>query len=416
MQFPQYTCGEIRLLADRCAPAANSSLRFRDGLLRWGYGIAKRGGKGLAAGSRPAAARMDDLAGMEARMKPARRRWLLVVLAVAFCLRWPPMADAHDAAADRKVKELLAAAKVNLDNDEPAAAEKQYSTVLRSQPRNVDALVGRGTALRRLDKFDAALTDFQAALRLNPHNADALSGRGAVYGYKGDFPRTFADCDEAIRLDPKNSDVYSYRGYVRTDRHNFDKAIADFNGAIERNARNVGAWFGRGTAHADNQQIDDAILDFSEGIRLKPKMATRFPARAAVWAAKQEHGKAIADISEAIALKANEAKYYSARASYRCNIKDYDGALADANAATRLESTNRDFYRLRGSIYEAKNDLVRSSRDYDQCRQLGLAAILANSNSRPTASNQRRPPRRWKSESRSKSGPWNTATMSRKAL
>ncbi len=91
------------------------------------------------------------------------------------------MADARDAAADRKVKELLAAAKENLDNDEPAAAEKQYSTVLRSQPRNMEALVGRGTALRRLDKFDAALADFQAALRLNPHNADALSGRGAVY-------------------------------------------------------------------------------------------------------------------------------------------------------------------------------------------------------------------------------------------
>ena len=127
---------------------------------------------------------LGDLAGKEARMKPIRRRWLLAVLAVSFCLPWSSPADARGllarprghwrvprarwrrAAGDSTVKQLLAAAKENLDNDEAAEAEKKYSAVLRMEPGNVEALVGRGTALGRLDKGDAELADFQAALCL----------------------------------------------------------------------------------------------------------------------------------------------------------------------------------------------------------------------------------------------------------
>lgn len=104
-------------------------------------------------------------------MRSVARRVLVVVLTVSLVVPWSAAADARTAAARPRafwrlprarwrraseactVQQLLAQARANLDNDEPAAAEKQYSAVLRLEPGNVAALIGHGTALLRLDRL-----------------------------------------------------------------------------------------------------------------------------------------------------------------------------------------------------------------------------------------------------------------------
>jgi tetratricopeptide (TPR) repeat protein len=331
---------------------------------------------------------MDDLAGMEARMKPARRRWLLVVLAVSFCLPWSPAADARGllawprgqwrlsrarwrrAAADDKIKQLLAAAKEDIENDEPEAAETLYSTVLRMEPGNVKALIGRGGAMGRLDKFDAAMDDFQAAVRLSPRNADALCRRGAVYAKKGDFPRAFADCEEAIRLDPKNGDAYGFRGYARSEHHEFDKAIADYSRAVELGPHDAYAWLGLGAVLANNRHLDDANVALSEAIRLNPRIADCFRARAMVWGAKKEYGNLIADITEAIRLKPATSQYYLLRAEAYEGINDLDRAISDCEAAIRLDQQNAEAFRNRGWCFGKKNDCDAAFCDLNESIRL----------------------------------------------
>ena len=167
-------------------------------------------------------------------MRSVARRVLVVVLAVSLVVPWAAAADVRPAVARPRglfsrlprararraaeacaVQQLLAQARANLDKDEPAAAEKQYSAVLRIEPGNVAAFVGHGTALRQLNRLNGALLACETAIRLDPRNSDAYRARAAVYVVKGDYSRAFADCDEAIRLNPKNSDAYYWRGYAR---------------------------------------------------------------------------------------------------------------------------------------------------------------------------------------------------------
>ncbi len=178
-------------------------------------------------------------------MKPVARRWLLVVLAVTLSLPWSEAREARagivrphglwrhprtrwrHAAADRTVQSLLAAEQQNLDNHDPATAERQFSAVLRIEPCNVAALARRSVARTQLGRTDDALADSETAIRLASGSSDAYLARAGVYAAKHDFVRAIADCNEAIRLNAKNEYAYYWRGCANDASHDSEKAIQD---------------------------------------------------------------------------------------------------------------------------------------------------------------------------------------------
>jgi tetratricopeptide (TPR) repeat protein len=314
-------------------------------------------------------------------MQSAARRLLVAVLTASLVVPWSAAAEArafvarprefwrlprarwrHTAEA-RKVQQLLAQGQANLDNAEPAAAEKQFAAVLRLEPCNVTALIGRGNALRCLDKPDAALSYFQTALRLDPKNAVAFSGRGRVRSNQKDFDGALADCTEAIRLSPASSEAYRNRGCIYDNHHQPEKAIADFDRAIMLSPQNAWVYYDRAYVRWNMKQLDQAISDASQAIKLAPKVATFLRTRACVWTAKSEYGKANADINQAIRLKPTEAEFYVVRGELHSWLNDPDSAITDATRATELDAKSAVATSLRGRAYCKKGDLDRGIVD-----------------------------------------------------
>lgn len=62
-----------------------------------------------------------------------------------------------------------------------------YNSVLRLEPRNVDALYHRGTVYEKLGCLDEAIHDFTAVLTLDPNHVKAGYARGACRNLKGEF-------------------------------------------------------------------------------------------------------------------------------------------------------------------------------------------------------------------------------------
>jgi WD40 repeat protein len=85
-------------------------------------------------------------------------------------------------------------------DDEAALAD--CDAALKRDPKDADALLGRGRAHRLAGRPDQAVADLSEALRLRPGSARAHYERGLAHADRGDYARAKKDLDEAIRLDP----------------------------------------------------------------------------------------------------------------------------------------------------------------------------------------------------------------------
>ena len=90
---------------------------------------------------------------------------------------------------------------VALIGNQYALAIAQFDAVLRQQPGNATAHLGRGTASSRLGEVDKAMADYTEAIRLAPNNALAFCNRGRAKRTINDASGN-ADIVKARQLDP----------------------------------------------------------------------------------------------------------------------------------------------------------------------------------------------------------------------
>ncbi len=116
---------------------------------------------------------------------PSRRRELLreyaeQVLYAGQPLRAVPLfqeiLDWPDLTAKDKRDAQLGLARALAWSGQQKLAIPVFSDIIASDPRDVEALIGRGNALNDITRHQAALVDFEVVLALQPRNAEAIRG------------------------------------------------------------------------------------------------------------------------------------------------------------------------------------------------------------------------------------------------
>jgi tetratricopeptide (TPR) repeat protein len=123
------------------------------------------------------------------------------------------------------------------DLDETQHLYDCCEAVLRQDPDDVDARLGRAQAHLRKGKYDDALADVAAALRRAPQCRDAYFLRGLIHKQTGDAAQALEDFTEAIRLDVKYAAAYYQRGLVHAKTGAFARAKEDFEEAVRLDPR-----------------------------------------------------------------------------------------------------------------------------------------------------------------------------------
>src|SRR5262245_48968161 len=139
-----------------------------------------------------------------------------------------------------------------------------------SAATKAEAAWDRGVWHMEREEWDECIKEFTEVIRLEPKNGDAYFLRGIVKHYQQEFDAAIADYDAAIKLDPKDTDALLNRGKARFDLEQDSQALTDVEAALHITPNNAEALCLRGKIREVANQYREALPDYQKAAKLEP--------------------------------------------------------------------------------------------------------------------------------------------------
>ena len=123
---------------------------------------------------------------------------------------------------------FIASASGNLDQ-----AIATFDEVLKIEPENSNAMVGKSVALRRAGRVDDALSSLEAVLARQPGHGGALLNKGRILEERGDLEDALEAYDKLIEMNPRDADAWVAQGDVLGKMGRDDDALKSYQEAIK---------------------------------------------------------------------------------------------------------------------------------------------------------------------------------------
>jgi Tfp pilus assembly protein PilF len=264
---------------------------------------------------------------------PTSKRQYLAALPLLFVLLYAAI-DAFGVATSATTKISDAAAYLKVDN--PAKAVAILDKVLAKDPNNLGALIDRGLAYEREQKFDPALRDFDHAVAVAPKNPLVLNDRGKLHSDRLEFGAAIKDLDQAIGLKSDYAEAYLNRGLAYASEGDTEHASTDLNEAIRLKPADRRILAGRNTIfcglHVKAGQFGVAASECARAIELEPGIPDIYLYAGILEFLGPDFAKAPATLAKALKLEPTDA--YTAMWLHlaRMRNKQNDDAEFTANA------------------------------------------------------------------------------------
>jgi predicted O-linked N-acetylglucosamine transferase (SPINDLY family) len=150
-------------------------------------------------------------------------------------------------------------------------AAKLYAEVLRTEPRNLDALCLLGAIKARQGALeDARALAHRAALCVNGRLHD-LFKLGCLEQDLGRMAQALASFEGAIAMAPDFADAWEKRGDVLLRLKRAEEAFASYGRALSGKPNHGPLWFNRGIAAIEIGMPDEALRCFDRVLAIEPK-------------------------------------------------------------------------------------------------------------------------------------------------
>jgi tetratricopeptide (TPR) repeat protein len=133
----------------------------------------------------------------------------------------------------RENQKLMAQAIDRSTNKDFKGAIELYDKILARDPDNVQALLGKGTMYRRLEKWPASLESLNRVLELDPDNVAAIRNKVDVFESVMSWDEALVCYDEIIERSPDNYLDWVRRGDVLFELAKNEEAMESYKKAEE---------------------------------------------------------------------------------------------------------------------------------------------------------------------------------------
>lgn len=118
------------------------------------------------------------------------------------------------------------------------AAEKKYLSVIKLDPKNVDAYRGLGSVYMKQEQWPEAKETFQFVLQLDPGNADACVRLATIAEAEGDIKAAIGYYEQAIQLDDQSAVWFGSLADLLAKIEQYDTALEAITQAVDLEPQN----------------------------------------------------------------------------------------------------------------------------------------------------------------------------------
>lgn len=203
------------------------------------------------------------------------------------------------------------------------AAEKEFKTVLKANPKNPGAHNGMGLLYYRKttssnqnlrnktqDLYQAAINEFKTALRYSPNYPEAHNNLGKIYQEQGNLQDAESEYRNALDLDPNYGTALINLGTIYLAKGEVDSAIANYKQAIKINSSNSNAHYRLGEAYTAQGKYDDAIKELQTALYQNTNSAPVHDQLGEVYSLQGNEAAAITEFNKSITIKPEYSPAY----------------------------------------------------------------------------------------------------------
>jgi len=165
-----------------------------------------------------------------------------------------------------------------------AAAEQDFSHVIRNDPADHLARYCRSIARAAEGKIDEARSDLVKAIKIAPQHPRYHIQLADLMQKIGDHQKVIEAFDNAILRDPTDPLTHRRRGAAHMQAQNYLHAIRDFTHSLELYPAQMDVLAQRGHAYLKSDQPNLAIEDFELALTHNDRLAKAYSGRAAALA------------------------------------------------------------------------------------------------------------------------------------
>jgi len=267
----------------------------------------------------------------------------------------------------RDVDALVFKGQIQLHQNDAAGAIDSLQNAIKNDSGNAIAHYQLGLAFNQQHNEASAEQEWRQAVALRPDLTDAQRFLALLEKQRGDSDALAATAQQIIAAQPNSPDGYLLKAIAEIDRQKYNDAQQAADQAAQRAPQSPQPYFQMGNINLVQKKYASAETFYLRSLEKDPSFADGLSGLMNTYFAQKQFDKAIAAANAQIAKSPNNSAFYDLLGTALFNgKKDLPGADAALRKAVDLDKNNNDALEKLGKVQVAEGSTDQALALYQQ--------------------------------------------------
>jgi tetratricopeptide (TPR) repeat protein len=279
-----------------------------------------------------------------------------------------------------QIKQLLTKAFENFQTGNFDEAEQISHQILKTEPKNFDALHIAGIVKGLKNQHQEALELFRRALRINSSNYFLNFNIAKAFSEIGEEEKAIKYHLIATKLDPTNSEGWLNFGRSLSNIKKYTESLDCYIKAHDLRPDYAEAWNNKGSVLILLMQYEDALASIDKSLKINPQLAETWCNRGNALQHLKKYDEALSAYDKAVSINPNLTEaWYNCGISFQ-ELKKYEEALTSYDKAISINCDLAEQWSNRGMVLRELERFEEALASYDKAISINpeLAELWSN--------------------------------------
>ena len=280
----------------------------------------------------------------------------------------PPLRKAVDLLPAQSRPRFLLGYALERSGDIPAATES-YEAALHLDPRDIETVVHLGNLYYGLKKYPEAEAKYRSVLESQPKSPQALLGLAKSLDAQKK-PEAAAAYRDYLAVNANDATVRTRLIHMLLEQKQYDGAIAELDRSDAGKPPTLDSLRSRADIQIAQKKWDDSIVTLRKALALAPGDATLHAGLGRVYMQKRDFSSAEKEIKTALQIDRNNVAYWKDLSSTYYLAGNFPAAISTLDLIAKAETPGPGEWFIRALCYDKLNQPKPALEAYQKFLEL----------------------------------------------